>query len=476
MKREKITERIAKRLIALMLMMMLVMPIPAFAEGEADGAADTMDAVTETAVDESADDQGGAAVETPDAEGTDEVSGEEQSTEPAAEEAAEEIPEEELIEEEVLEEEIIPEPVERAKISSSTISSPKQIKKSDKAINLRTMVGEESDGCAVVQGSCTDGKYAYYMMVSAATQKGRLLKVRMSDNKVMGKSAIVDVNHGNGICYDSKRNLIVSATYHDSRQRLAFFDADSLAFNGFKNVKFSYYKNAGSDSINSEDRKRGLTAVAYNATYDVYVGMESGYHDIIIYDAKSLEAIGKARTTVNAAYPAVWQSMDCDDRYVYYVLSPGTDQPNTVILCLEWHSEYLQQVRVEGKKCVEKAWTCGSAATEAKRTGKPSAVKKVKMPYEAESVYHIFDPATGKAHFYMSAYRGVNKYEWVKKTTTKKVKWKKVKKKVKWKKVNGKWKYKTKKVWKYKTKKVTKKVWTCTGKTRYGYVYDLGVF
>ena len=37
-------------------------------------------------------------------------------------------------------------------------------------------------------------------------------------------------------------------------------------------------------------------------------------------------------------------------------------------------------------------------------------------------------------------------------------------------------KYKTKKVWKYKTKKVKKKVWTLTGKYRYGHVYDLGVF
>ena len=432
-----------------MLAVMLVVPVPAFAAAEgADAAADTTEAVSGSTEDWQTD-----------ADGADAESDEDEEADEASEE------------------EILLEPVKnRPKVTGTAISSPVQLKKSGKALDLRAMIGEKHDGYSVVQGSCTDGTYAYYMMVSSADQKGRLLKVRMKDNKVVGKSKVVDVNHGNGICYDSKRNLIVSATYYNKRQKLAFFDASSLTFTGYKKVKFSYYKDAGDDSINAEDRKRGLTAIAYNATYDVYVGMESEYHDIIIYDAETLQAIGKARTKVNASYPDVWQSMDCDDRYVYYVLSPGSGQPYNIILCLEWHSEYLQLVRKYGYKCVEKAWTCGSSSNEAKRTGKPSAVKRINMPYESESLYHVTDPDTGKAHFYLSAYHSEPKYEWVKKTVKEKVKWKKVKKKVKWKKVNGKWKYKYKKVWKYKTKKVKKKVWTLTGKYRYDHVYDLGVF
>ena len=435
MEKSRITEQIMKQIIAVMLTVMLVMPVPAFAANEITGP---VDETAGTVIDEQED------------------------------ENAEEEPEEEIVLEPV---------TNRPAVSGTAISSPEVLSnKAGKALDLRAMIGEDHDGYSVVQGSCTDGVYAYYMMVSSSNQQGRILKVRMKDNKVMGKSKVVDVNHGNGICYDSKRKQIVSATYHDKRQTLAFFDAASLAFTGYKRVKFTYYKNAGNDSISSEDRKRGLTAIAYNAAYDCYVGMESEFHDIIIYDAETLEAIGKAKTTVTAKYPAVWQSMDCDDRYVYYVLSPGSGQPYNIILCLEWHSEYLQLVRKYGQKCVEKAWTCGASADESKRNGKPSAVKRINMPYESESLYHVTDPSTGKAHFYLSAYYGKPKYEWVKKTVTKKVKWKKVKKKVKWKKVNGKWKYKTKKVWKYKTKKVKQKVWTLTGKYRYGHVYDLGVF
>ena len=426
----RITGGIIKKLIAVIMMVMLVVPTSVFAASEAD---EPTNEANETVIEDPED-------VTP-------------------------------------EEEIILEPVtNRPKVKGTAISSPSQLTKSGKALDLRAMIGEGHDGYSVIEGSCTDGENAYYMMVSADNQMGRLLKVRMKDNKVVGKSSVVDVNHGNGICYDSKRNLIVSTTYNNKRQTLAFFDAESLAFTGYKRVKFSYYKNAGDDSISSADRKKGLTAIAYNATYDCYVGMESEYHDIIIYDAESLQAIGKARTVVTAKYPAVWQSMDCDDRYVYYVLSPGSGQPYNIILCLEWHSEYLQLVRKYGKQYVEKAWTCGSSADEKKRNGKPSVVKRINVPYESESLYHVTDPSTGKARFYLSAYHSEPRYEWVKKTVKQKVKWKKVKKKVKWKKVNGKWKYKTKKVWKYKTKKVKKKVWTLTGKYRYGHVYDLGVF
>ena len=451
MEKDRIKKHMTERLIAVILAVMLILPVPSFAASEiTDAAEEASGAISE----ESVDVQNDAAYGSPENE--------------FAEKAAEE---------EEPEEEIVLDPVtNRPTVSSSAVSSPVQLKKAGKVLDLRTLIGEKHTGYSIVQGSCTDGKYAYYMMVSAADQQGRLLKVRIKDNKVVGRSKVVDVNHGNGICYDSKRKQIVSTTYHNRRQKLAFFDAGSLAFIGYKKVRFSYYKNAGKDSINSEDRKRGLTAIAYNATYDCYVGMESEFHDIIIYDAETLEAIGKVRTVVNAAYPAVWQSMDCDDRYVYYVLSPGSGQPYNVILCLEWHSEYLQLVRKYGMQCVEKAWTCGASKTESKRNGKPSAVKIVNMPYEAESLYHVTDKSTGKAHFYMSEYHGKAKYEWVTKIEKKKVKWKKVKKKIKWKKVNGKWKYKTVKVWKYKTKKIKTKVWERTGTYRYGNVYDLGVF
>lgn len=477
---ERWNNKLTVRLISVMVAAVLALPLPVFAEGEIPEVTENESVQTkeETIQEETAQEE---QLETPTIEEpVQEGSSEDNLEEPYEEELPEEaLPVEEAEESEV---EIILSPVNnRPALYSTTINGPVMIKASGKAIDLRTMLGEASGGYSVVQGSCTDGTYAYYMMVSSANQMGRLLKVRMSDNTVVGRSAVADVYHGNGICYDSKRNLIVSATYHDKRQTLAFFDASSLAFKGFQKVKFSHYANAGSDSISSADRNKGLTAIAYNKTYDCYIGMESSYHNIIVYDASTLEALGKAITNVNGSYPEVWQSMDADDKYVYYVLSPGSGQPYNVILCLDWHSENLQLVRKYGKPCVEKAWHCGNGQDDAKRDGRPSAVIRLNTPYEAESLYHVTDPNTGKAHFYLSEYHGEAQYGWVTKKV--KVKWKKVKKKVKWKKVKikkgknkgkYKWKYKTKKVWKYKTKKV--KVKERIGTIRYGRVYDLGTF
>ena len=479
MSKKRISNIIITRLITILLTAALILPLPAYA------AVETMENTEqgqEQALEEGSQEE--QPPEEPLETSPEEVSPEEESMEEPEEPDQEVIPQEEQTaeESEETEEEIILEPVtNRPELYSSTITGPVQIKAQGKAIDLRTMIGEANGGYSVVQGSCTDGTYAYYMMVSSANQKGRLLKVRMSDNTVVGRSSVVDVYHGNGICYDSKRGMIVSATYHDKRQVLAFFDAGSLAFKGFQKVRFTNYENAGSDSISSADRSKGLTAIAYNRTYDCYIGMESAYHNIIIYDAATLEAIGKAITNVNGSYPEVWQSMDADDKYVYYVLSPGNGQPYNVILCLDWHSENLQIVRKYGKPCVEKAWHCGNGQDDTKRDGRPSAVIRLNTPYEAESLYHVTDPATGRAHFYLSEYHGEAQYSWVTKKV--KVKWKKVKKKVKWKKVKikkgkrkgkYKWKYKTKKVWKYKTKKV--KVKERTGTTKFGRVYDLGIF
>ncbi|MBQ3292664.1 MAG: hypothetical protein IJH43_09945 [Mogibacterium sp.] len=370
------------------------------------------------------------------------------------------------------------EPITRRTISVKSIDDPSLVRKSGKAINLRSMLGEKDTGYSVVQGSCTDGKYAYYMMVSSANQKGRVLKVRMSDRKVVGKSKALDVNHGNGMCYDSKRDRLVIVTYYSSRKLLVFVDAKTLELQKTAKVKFKYYNEENDEkyednTVNAADRKRGLTAIAYNARYDCYVGMESGFHDIIIYNAETLQAIGKANTKVTEKYPGVWQSMDADDQYVYYVLSRyNGSQPYNIILCLDWHSENLEPVRKGEKKFIEEAWYCGKQSDPEKRTGTPSRVIRVNTPYEIESLYHTTDSKTGQHHFYLSEYHSSPKYGWV----TKKVKWKKVKKKVKWKKVkkNGKWKwkYKKKKVWKYK--KVRR--WQQVGINRDDNVYDIGVF
>ena len=95
-------------------------------------------------------------------------------------------------------------------------------------INLRPMLGEGNSGYSIVQGGCTDGKYAYYLMVSGSTQHGRVLKVRMKDKKVVKRSEVLNTWHGNGMTYDSKRKRLVVIARENRKQEITCIDAKTL--------------------------------------------------------------------------------------------------------------------------------------------------------------------------------------------------------------------------------------------------------
>lgn len=354
--------------------------------------------------------------------------------------------------------------------------------------NLRTMLGEPNSGYAVAQGSATDGTYAYHVMASSETQNGRIIKVNLSNPADYKTGPVINLHHANGMTYDSKRGLLVAVGYGAYRQQLTYIDPDTLQIESQPTLKYNNItKDGGGISgmpVNAQNN--GIAAIAYVKEYDVYVarsrGKVDGYpettssaaNDIWVFDADTLEALGFVRTKVTSAYNGTYQSMDADDKYVYFLASPGGNVNNNIILCLDWNSENLIPVRNGDADYVDEMWYCNNDGS-----GKPDAVITVPVGKESEGVFHTTD-SNGKSHFYVTEYYGRNHYKTVTVTEKYKVKWKKVTKKVKWKKVKRKgkwkWKYKKKKVWKYKTKtrKVTKTVkdyWA-----RDDYVYDLGVF
>ena len=351
----------------------------------------------------------------------------------------------------------------------------------DIGVNLRTMIGEGNGGYAVAQGSATDGKYAYHMLASSSNQKGRVVKTELN-GKLVKAGGVINIHHANGMTYDSKRNLLVCIGYGSYRHQLSYINPDTLELVKQTDVKYNY--NDKMSGVSSNAKNNGLAAIAYVEKYDVYVCRSRGKsvdsadsgsnNDILVFDAETLEKIGHIFTKVTGSYPETYQSMDADEKYVYYLLSPGSGQSRNIILCLDWNSEELLPVVNGDKKYVEKKWYCNND-----NSGRPDAVITIPFSKESEGLFHTTDKATGKQNFYVTEYRGIWTYKTKTVTEKYKVKWKKVRKKVKWKRVYKKgkwrWKYKKKKVWKYKTKtrKVKKQVKDTY--TRNDYVYDLGV-
>ena len=374
------------------------------------------------------------------------------------------------------------------------ISRPKLSDRSTQAAytghSLRELIGEPNSGYAVAQGAATDGTYAYYMLASSTTQMGRVLKIRLSDGAVVGRGPVIAIHHANGMTYDSKRKKLVAVGYGAYRHNLSIINPDTLQLEDNKTLG---YKNADKFSgMPSGAQNNGIAAISYIPKYDVYVarsrGKVSGHpettgsanNNIWVFNAEpdkdtgNLEAIGHIYTKVTGAYPETYQAMDADEKYVYFLLSPGSGQRRNIILALDWNSENLQPVLNGDAEFVDYMWKCNNDGS-----GRPDAVINIPVGHESEGLFHITN-SDGTSHFYLSEYYGRDHYRTVYKTVKYKVKWKKVKKRVKWKRVKRKgkwkWKYKKKKVWKYKTKK--KKAWVTERDywARDNYVYDLGSF
>lgn len=287
-------------------------------------------------------------------------------------------------------------------LSSRSVKA-KKIKK----VNLRKMIRENSDGCAVVQGGCTDGKYAYYLMVSAYTQKGRVLKVRIKNNKVVKRSKVLNIHHGNGMAYDSKRKKLVVIARGKRKQEITLIDAKTLKITRQQDAKYSNYKNAKTGSLTKIHQKQGLAAIAYVKRYDCYIAFERVYHNLIIFDPDTFQAIGFVHTDIDDdKYPGLFQGMDADKRYVYLLLSPcytgGRRQTKNLILALDWNSENLlddsNKTASGGRPFIKYAWACNNDGS-----GRPDAAITLNTKRESENIFHTTDK-NGREHFYLSEY------------------------------------------------------------------------
>ena len=351
-------------------------------------------------------------------------------------------------------------------------------------LSLRDMIGEGHDGYSVTQGAATDGRYAYYMMTSSSNQNGRVLRVNLSNPADYAAGPVINIHHANGMTYDSKRKQLVAVGYGVWKHQLSFIDPNSLNLVSQRYIAYPY--NIG--GVDNSAKHNGIAAIAYIPKYNVYVarsrgrdeqggGNSSFNNDLWVINADNVSVIGHVFVHVTGRYPETYQSMDADEKYVYYLLSPGSGQGNNIILCLDWDSENLLPVLKGEKKYVEYTWKVNN-----NDSGDPDAVMTIPIAHEAEGIFHTTN-SDGSGNFYVSEYYGRWQYKTVTKTVKYKKKWKKVrkwynKKTKKWttKKPKKKYRGKSKKVWKYKTKTKKKKETVKDYWARDNYVYYIGSF
>ena len=156
------------------------------------------------------------------------------------------------------------------------------------------------DGCKVIQGGTTDGKYLYVITHNGdktINAESILQKIDIKTMKTVARSERLRVSHGNDIVYQKNTNeLLVVHCYPDGKM-VSVFDADTLKFKRKIELPISIY------------------CMSYDESLDCYwVGVSGG--DTFA----KLDADFKfVKRYMSQMHDYVTQGMDCDDTYLYFV-------------------------------------------------------------------------------------------------------------------------------------------------------------
>ena len=156
------------------------------------------------------------------------------------------------------------------------------------------------DGCKVIQGGTTDGKYLYVITHNGdktINAESILQKIDIKTMKTVARSERLRVSHGNDIVYKKNTNELLVVHYYPDGKMVSVFDADTLKFKRKIELPISIY------------------CMSYDESLDCYwVGVSGG--DTFA----KLDADFKfVKRYMSQMHDYVTQGMDCDDTYLYFV-------------------------------------------------------------------------------------------------------------------------------------------------------------
>lgn len=204
------------------------------------------------------------------------------------------------------------------KLKDSTMTFPTTLAYTERAI----FIGEtehlgyvckiaDMDGHVVVQGGCTDGTYMYVCMENQAgdyehTSKHTTIicKLELATGQLVAMSAPLKLDHSNDMAYNSTTGelIVVHCGSENGRNKtLSFLDPETLTI------------------LRTRDAilPNGAYALAYNATRNQYVTGDGGSASLSVCNA----GFAYLDTMSSFATGHITQGIDCDDDYIYSVLT-----------------------------------------------------------------------------------------------------------------------------------------------------------
>ncbi len=137
-----------------------------------------------------------------------------------------------------------------------------------KAAQARVLFIPPANGYSVMQGGCTDGTYAYYILNNQSFSPfvDAIYKVDLETLEVVKVSEDLALQHANSLTYNSRTKQLVVVNYDPDGTTLTYVDPETLAITGTTTVDFN------------------ALSLAYNEERDAYVAGTRGTFDFFLLD------------------------------------------------------------------------------------------------------------------------------------------------------------------------------------------------
>ncbi len=178
---------------------------------------------------------------------------------------------------------------------------------------------------STVQGSCTDGKYAYFALHGSSTA---LLKYDINTWELKDKNVGISLGHANDMAYNSKAKVIVVANNKPDYKTITIVDPDTLKVKSSVKIELEIY------------------SIAYIEKSDEYVVGISGGYDFAILDSNFNE-IDKFKG-INTGF--VRQGCDCDDNYIYFAQSGSS---SNIIVVYNYSGNHIKTITIDKSSEIE---------------------------------------------------------------------------------------------------------------------------
>ena len=181
------------------------------------------------------------------------------------------------------------------------------------------------EGCSVMQGGGTDGKYGYYALINKSTspETAVITKYDLDTMEPVKTSAVLPTGHTNDITYDSKNHRLAISSGTDNWRGTIFLNPDTL------------------EIIDHKVAPVGNRGMEYLPSTDQYI-IASGY-TIYTTDA-NLNPISSFACQ-DPQYTT--QGLTCDEKYVYDVRYNNAGG-NHHIIVHDMQGNYIGSARLSG--------------------------------------------------------------------------------------------------------------------------------